>query len=155
MSCLQDQNFTWANAVLLFSSLSAFHCFPHRHCPIRNFQWLFSWEKRWVLLDFRKLCTYARKLCTTLCSLSQHLMPRCAGCCGQCPFPSDRHRGSHGALGTGHTSAVTGRGHSSVTPGTHRKQTIMWWSSPVWQQDALIQAAKAICTFRRKCWRDL
>jgi len=65
----------------------------------------------------------------TLRSLSQHLEPWHAGCCGQCPFTSDRTCSPHGTAGTAYTSAVTGNGHSSVAPGAHTKQKIIWWSS--------------------------
>lgn len=79
---------------------------------------------------------------TTLCSLSWYLMPWHVGCCGQCPFTSDRHHCSHGTVGTGRTSAVTGNGHSSVAPGAHTNQKITYWSSPGWQQDVLIQGGR-------------
>lgn len=117
--------------VLLFSSLSAFHCFSHRHCTSGIFNYCFP-EEREGLQETLHLCMDV-PYSTTLSSLLQLLMPPDVGYCGQCPLTTGRHHCSHGAVGTGCTSAVTGNSHS---PGAHTNQKIVWWSSPVCQQDA-------------------
>lgn len=114
--------------VLLFSSLSAFRSFPHRHCHIRIFQFSFPEKKAGLLLvfvfDFRKLHACAWK-CHTAAGNALH-----------------KHYCSRSTVKAGNAGAVTGNGHGSVVPGAHTARSHLV-ARLLCQQDALIRASKS------------
>lgn len=109
----------------LFSFLSAFNCFSHRHGHIRNFLLLFSWGKNGVYWSSGNSALLHGHAILT------HLMLWHWACCGQNSFASERHHCFHGTVGTGHASAGAGSCHTLWCLEHHHRVGPDWCDSKV------------------------